>query len=1045
MKRTHNNNKRTRRFQALIIALFLVVTISPQCVFGGESSSSSDTTVTTVSVSSEESADSDVSAIDESVSDMPATDSADAQQKTNTETEAGEIDASIDASSEQTTQTTVEANSDDDEKTTEALNDSDDNTEENTDNDEQAVSQEQEDDVATAGNVVKYAPVVSAALASTAAVPPDTSKTITDNGDGTYNINLSVTGKVSTTSESSKFNVVVVADTSASMSRDKNGNSAVIPTGGYPATKPNTDYDSKNTRLKAEKDALIAFGDAFQELNTDSNDPTVKLGLVSFGTVATDHGIFTEFGEGSDYRTTVNNLSTASETPSDQTSSYMGATNWEDALQMADSIDFDNDYPTYVVFISDGDPTVRNSQHGGYTDEEYATIRGQVTQGMLTYMAMDPEINVYPDYQAWFQNTPVPNDTRLTNTIVNGTTLGVYGNGVGETYFAWTESTTIERLTNQIDVNEDYYPLNYHAGLTAAKAITEHNKTFYTVGVYNDVTRMAQLCSDVNGSTDNYYAVADAEEFSTKLKSLAETIKTSSSYKNVKIHDHITGLTSADIKVDGASTDEFTYTITDSTGTHEWTEAENATTPVTTVSSDGEVIFNPSSVLEDGILADGVTYTVSFRVWPDQDALDTVAKLNNGETVSYDTTQILAPDSTHDYYRLKTNVDAYDSDGDGTTDIETGTYVEYTSFKSTTTTPGGGSTETGVDGKAAIANPDPIPLWDTTITITKTWVNADPDDENIKSITLNLIQDGDTENPYISGITLTKGSDGVWKAEKHVAVGLIARDPADLKDSSIEEKTRQILEDGHDYTLDEITITYNDGTTKTPVDADFEFSTDSVHPMLDDWEKEKQSDGTYNLLDYTVVNLTNTDPITVDSNWSYELKTTNTKTITDTDVPLKKIDSKTKNVLSGAEFSLYKATVNSDGNWTQGDAVKTGITTGSDGTFTLTGLVEGKYLLVETKTPAGYQEPTHEWRITVSEGDDGLTATVQAYEDEDGQWTTVGTDTDGNNLIENVPVDYNLPSTGGLGSLPFLAAGSAILAFAAALYIFITKSKKEGS
>ena len=44
--------------------------------------------------------------------------------------------------------------------------------------------------------------------------PPKVAKTLENNGDGTYKLTLSVTGTASTSSESSKANVVIVFDTS---------------------------------------------------------------------------------------------------------------------------------------------------------------------------------------------------------------------------------------------------------------------------------------------------------------------------------------------------------------------------------------------------------------------------------------------------------------------------------------------------------------------------------------------------------------------------------------------------------------------------------------------------------------------------------------------------------------------------------------------------------------------------------------------------------------------------------------------------------------
>ena len=988
---------------------------------------------------------------------------------------------------------------------------------------------------------------------------PAASKTISDNGDGTYNITLSVTGSQSTTTTTSKFNVVLVADLSGSMSREYDG-TAPQTFNGYFWT-PNDEYDSSKSRIAAEKAALKAFGEELDTLNaSDRENPTVVANLVTFGSTATLYNNnYYDFRDEQPYQTKVASLTPYSENPNEN--SYEGATNWEDAFEKADAATFKNpdgtsrdDLPTYVIFLSDGDPTVRNSRNGRYSDFEIPVYNNPYTFKIFENDGdYDSDPYIYDDYLYLKRLGIAPNlsDTRFTNS--DGT--GVYGSGVGETS-AFLNNTEYKSK------------LNYNAGLEAAKDVKNNGKEIYAVGVYNNVTQMQNLVTGLGESTIDYYydveASTEQDGLVNTLKSIAKTITTKNNYRNVKIHDHITDLTSADIKIDGAEAGEFTYQITKDGTTTEWDAAKNATTPPASITN-GEVIFDPSSILTDGILEGGVTYSVSYRVWPSQDALDTVAKLNNGLIQSYDNLdqeikdQILPPDDDKNYYRLKTNVDNVDSD------VTQGTYVEYEHINKVTVEPGGGTTYETDSGKSSVDNPEPIPLQWAEITIQKEWKNVDPEDEDISSITLNLLEDGKN---YITGIELTNNN-GVWETKKNVAVGLIGRDPADLKDTTITEKRRQILEIGHKYTLDEINITYTDGTSKTVSDAGFNLTnTDSTHPMLDDWEKTINSDGTYNLLNYTVVNLLKTgsinvyDELTSDDvsveDGSFVLKATNTKNqsnvdvtlvkvdsitetllanatfelykadesgesvtgnvlqtvtttsdgkikltgleagtyllketvtpdgyvtpanpwkivvdddstvtvyqksgdewveVTDkdsagnceikneptTDVPLKKIDSETSESLSDAEFSLYKASVGTDGEWIQdGEAIKTQITSGPDGTFEIENLEEGKYLLVETSTPAGYQEPIHDWRIEVTKGSNGLVTTVQAYQD--SQWKTVETDSDDNIPIKNVPVDYELPSSGGIGTTPFKAAGLIIMLIAVLAYINYSKMSRE--
>ena len=61
---------------------------------------------------------------------------------------------------------------------------------------------------------------------------PVRSKTLTDNGDGTYTLTLSVTGKSSSSDASEKANVVVVFDSSGSMDYSTTANRYEVATYG---------------------------------------------------------------------------------------------------------------------------------------------------------------------------------------------------------------------------------------------------------------------------------------------------------------------------------------------------------------------------------------------------------------------------------------------------------------------------------------------------------------------------------------------------------------------------------------------------------------------------------------------------------------------------------------------------------------------------------------------------------------------------------------------------------------------------------------------
>ena len=147
---------------------------------------------------------------------------------------------------------------------------------------------------------------------------------------------------------------------------------------------------------------------------------------------------------------------------------------------------------------------------------------------------------------------------------------------------------------------------------------------------------------------------------------------------------------------------------------------------------------------------------------------------------------------------------------------------------------------------------------------------------------------------------------------------------------------------------------------------------------------------------------------------------TNKKSVVDID--FEKVDIQTPTTkLSGAEFDLYKA--DADGNKTN-EQVGTTYTSDSNGGIAIENLPIGKYVLVETKAPAGYQCSAIPWKITVA-NDRNITVT---YNDE-----SVQPSVDANKTIyqlTNAKV-YTLPSTGGSGIYWYMISGMVLMSTAA--------------
>ena len=179
---------------------------------------------------------------------------------------------------------------------------------------------------------------------------PNYGKYVEDNGDGTYNITLHITGKAKTDTQVTKANVVVVFDVSNSMKYCTGTN--IAPRNGSCSTSEG------QSRLTAAKNATKNMAQTLLSLNTSSHPDVVEMKFISFNTAASrPSDTITDYSAAESW---INNLST----PNSSTDTN-GGTNWEAALKAASSVTFANDQAgekTYVVFISDGDPTFRDSQ-----------------------------------------------------------------------------------------------------------------------------------------------------------------------------------------------------------------------------------------------------------------------------------------------------------------------------------------------------------------------------------------------------------------------------------------------------------------------------------------------------------------------------------------------------------------------------------------------------------------------------------------------------------------------------------------------------------
>lgn len=170
-------------------------------------------------------------------------------------------------------------------------------------------------------------------------------------------------------------------------------------------------------------------------------------------------------------------------------------------------------------------------------------------------------------------------------------------------------------------------------------------------------------------------------------------------------------------------------------------------------------------------------------------------------------------------------------------------------------------------------------------------------------------------------------------------------------------------------------------------------------------------------------------------------------------------------LLSGAEFKLYSDAdctqeikfVGSNGVYTKATAEQEGsavaaLVTAAGGTLKLQGLGDGTYYLKETKAPNGYnlpQNPVTTIVLTDTTGaSDGKSDGTLDNTTTGATGTTIKPDSveiNGKNLsmtLINTTTDFELPVTGGMGTIMFTAVGVVLMAGGVLLVILNLKKRK---
>ena len=567
---------------------------------------------------------------------------------------------------------------------------------------------------------------------------PNITKSSVVNEDGTNTLSLSVTGHTKQREVEKLADVIVIFDVSGSMKQNIDNDEDAAD-----------GVNDTNSRMYQLKQAVDTLADTLlsDKYKNSQGDPLIRMSLVSFSNIAQTSG--NGFTEDADiFKSWVSGLGAD------------GGTNWEAALELANTIEVDSERATFVIFVTDGEPTFR------YTRGEYS----------------DPEL-IYPESNSEYD---------ITNYYLN---YNVFGGG-----------------------NQDLYGENYAAALVQAKSIVGNKKNLFTIGIGPDVTSLERFGSEA-GAGGNYTATSSTA-LEDAFDDITAKIVALMGYSDIQITDGITELTQTVEKSSlvNFEEDNFIYTkerkatqeeindpskvpteadLVDRNGTqyvvwNDWDPTSEDCAEAVYDSTTGAVKWNMG---ETFMLEDGVTYRVEFKVWPSQEAYDLLAGLNNGVYAMDDENKV-----------IRKTADGTVAYGKSYYDQISGTYPSYnlqtnsdTSYTYWEATKSGDTVTPGNQGPTDSFDPvDPLELTTKPLKVKKEWHNNYVDSRTLADhITMELYgvdSDGTTSHDFKT-ITLTR--DEGWYAENNfISYGLVTYNPennADLK----------VYETGHDFTLRE--------------------------------------------------------------------------------------------------------------------------------------------------------------------------------------------------------------------------------------------------
>ncbi|MDO5476821.1 MAG: VWA domain-containing protein [Eubacteriales bacterium] len=394
---------------------------------------------------------------------------------------------------------------------------------------------------------------------------PATVKKVTSNLDGTYDIQLDIIGQRIEETNRKGANVLLIFDRTSSMS----GSMTNAPGNGQ--------------RIDAAKQAVHTLVNA---LNPSVNP--VEIAVYSFDRFVNDP--YTTDGGSywtSDGQAITDFTDALTLAPSGAGGGKNGGTNWEAALEQAATVlETADEDPTYVIFLTDGNPTIHNgncNNDGGINSSPTADsdvyTRARTAAGNL-----DPKYKIYGVLCANQSDGPLlktlvdylnDHDHDATHILADdGTTLTNTFNNIAE--------YIVNQLgTGDVSTNDGITSLSsVNAAVSGAAGAFQYYKAYEVTYKDNKYTYV-----DDNGTVQE---IADASQVNTYNYQDSQGNPKTYLYYNRFVWDDAPGAS--------------------------YSEAAGVTWDLGAV----------------GLLQEGAIYSIRFTIWPSQEAYDLLADLNNG-------------------------------------------------------------------------------------------------------------------------------------------------------------------------------------------------------------------------------------------------------------------------------------------------------------------------------------------------------------------------------------------------------------------------------